>query len=142
MGNPLCMWFRYVEGNGYGSYPVCWLSAEVINDEMQTIGHFSCSDTILNQVYNSTYWGIMSNYKGMPCPCLALALPCPLINSSHAERQPWLGDRTIGVFRRKVICLTTGLCIQNWMRDICEAQRDRMYVPVLHLHFGITIRIM
>lgn len=109
--------FRYVEVTGMGHIQSADLSAEVISDEMQTIGHFSCSDTILNQVYNNAYWGIMSNYKGMPTDC-----------PQRNERQPWLGDRTMGSLGESYLFDNETL-YTKWMRDICEAQREDGCIP-------------
>ena len=73
--------FRYVEVKG----PATAIAACTVNDEMEQTGDFACSDSILNKVVRNARHGIASNYKGMP-------VDCPQRN----ERQPWLGDRTVG----------------------------------------------
>ena len=77
--------FRYVEVTGYPSPELTDFTGEVVSDEMEHLGTFSCSDSMLNRIYRNAYWGILSNYKGMP-------VDCPQRN----ERQPWLGDRVMG----------------------------------------------
>lgn len=109
--------FRFAEVTGLKNIQPSDFTAEVISDEMQTIGSFSCSDTILNKIYNNAYWGIMSNYKGMP-------VDCPQRN----ERQPWLGDRTMGSLGESYIFDNETL-YAKWMRDICEAQREDGCIP-------------
>ena len=79
---------------------------------MQTIGHFECADATLNQVMKNAWWGIYSNYKGMP-------VDCPQRN----ERQPWLGDRTMGSLGESFVFNNERL-YTKWMRDICESQRE------------------
>lgn len=79
---------------------------------MQTIGHFECADATLNQVMKNAWWGIYSNYKGMP-------VDCPQRN----ERQPWLGDRTVGSLGESFVFNNERL-YTKWMRDICESQRE------------------
>lgn len=77
--------FRYVEITGPVKYESSAIVAYAVGDKMRRTGHFACSDTLLNRVMENAYWGIRSNYKGMP-------VDCPQRN----ERQPWLGDRTAG----------------------------------------------
>lgn len=77
--------FRYVEISGYPNAKTEDFTAEVVDDEMAHTGTFTCSDETLNQVLRNAFWGIRSNYKGMP-------VDCPQRN----ERQPWLGDHAMG----------------------------------------------
>ncbi len=78
--------FRYVEITNYpGESTIDDFEGQVVFDDLQTIGSFHCSDSIINKIYTNAWWGIASNYKGMP-------LDCPQRN----ERQPWLGDRATG----------------------------------------------
>ena len=100
--------FRYAQVTG----PATNLHAYTISDEMTTTGEFECSDTTLNQVMKNAWWGIYSNYKGMP-------VDCPQRN----ERQPWLGDRTMGSLGESFLFDNERL-YTKWMRDICESQRE------------------
>lgn len=105
--------FRYVEIKG----KVSDVEACLVADEMQTIGHFACSDTILNKVVQNAWWGIADNYKGMP-------IDCP----QRDERQPWLGDRTVGSMGES-FCFNNERLYTKWMQDICEAQRSDGNIP-------------
>ncbi len=105
--------FRYVEIKG----DVSDVEAHLIADDMQTIGSFACSDTILNKVMQNAWWGIADNYKGMP-------IDCP----QRDERQPWLGDRTVGSLGESFFFDNERL-YTKWMRDICEAQRSDGNLP-------------
>ncbi len=104
--------FRYVEITGMKNARQDDFMAYTVDDEMKTIGTFSCSDTILNKVMKNAFWGIKGNYKGMP-------VDCPQRN----ERQPWLGDRTVGSLGESFIFDNERL-YTKWMRDICESQRE------------------
>ena len=73
--------FRYAQITG----PVKDVHAYNVSDNIRATGLFECSDTLLNKVMHNAWWGLYSNYKGMP-------VDCPQRN----ERQPWLGDRTMG----------------------------------------------
>ena len=100
--------FRYAQITG----PVTNVRAYTVSDAMTTTGHFECSDTILNKVMKNAWWGIFANYKGMP-------VDCPQRN----ERQPWLGDRTMGSLGESFLFDNERL-YTKWMRDICESQRE------------------
>ena len=100
--------FRYAQITG----PVKSVHAYTVSDDIQELGHFECSDTVLNKVMHNAWWGIYSNYKGMP-------VDCPQRN----ERQPWLGDRTMGSLGESFLFNNERL-YTKWMRDICESQRE------------------
>jgi len=61
--------------------------------------------------------GIAANYKGMPVDC-----------PQRDERQPWLGDRTVGSLGESFVADNERL-YTKWMRDICEAQRSDGCIP-------------
>ena len=109
--------FRYAEVIGLQHAKKDDFIAEVVADEVKTTGHFECSDTILNKVMQNAWWGVLDNYKGMP-------IDCP----QRDERQPWLGDRTMGSLGESFLFDNERL-YTKWMRDICEAQRTDGCIP-------------
>ena len=109
--------FKYAEIIGLKNATKDDFIAEVVADEMTATGHFECSDTILNKVMHNAWWGILDNYKGMPVDC-----------PQRDERQPWLGDRTMGALGESYLFDNERL-YTKWMRDICEAQRTDGCIP-------------
>lgn len=110
--------FRYVEVTGFsGKLTKENFTGEVVNDKMEVTGKFESSSSVINQVMKNAYWGIQGNYKGMP-------VDCPQRN----ERQPWLGDRTMGSFGESYIFENVQL-YSKWMDDIREAQREDGCIP-------------
>lgn len=109
--------FRYAEVSGYPDAKATDFTAEVVEDEMEHTGSFHCSDETLNSIVRNAFWGIRSNYKGMP-------VDCPQRN----ERQPWLGDRTMGCWGESMLFGNHAL-YAKWTRDICEAQREDGCIP-------------
>ena len=103
--------FRYAMITGNESATINDYEAQVVSDAMDITGTITTSNTVLNAVYKNAYWGILSNYKGMP-------VDCPQRN----ERQPWLGDRTVGAFGEAYLFGNERL-YAKWMRDIYESQR-------------------
>lgn len=104
--------FRYAQITGMSNVTADDFTALVVSDQMQTSGSFECSDPILNKVMKNAWWGVKTNYKGMP-------VDCPQRN----ERQPWLGDRTVGSLGESFLFDNERL-YSKWMRDICESQRE------------------
>ncbi|MBR0489779.1 MAG: family 78 glycoside hydrolase catalytic domain [Prevotella sp.] len=104
--------FRFIEVSGLRDAKIDDFQALVVSDRMAYTGQIETSDTILNKVLNNARWGILSNYKGMP-------VDCPQRN----ERQPWLGDRTVGSLGESFLFDNERL-YTKWMRDICESQRE------------------
>ena len=110
--------FRYVEVTGYPRTPsVNDFVGEVVYDDIQTIGSLETSNNIINQIHKNAYWGIRSNYKGMP-------IDCPQRN----ERQPWLGDRTMGAYGESFLFDNSRL-YAKWLNDIHDAQREEGNIP-------------
>lgn len=109
--------FRYAEIKGLKSLTEADIIGEVVSDDMEETGSFSCADTILNKVYHNAVWGIRDNYKGMPVDC-----------PQRDERQPWLGDRTRGCFGEAFVFNNNAL-YAKWARDIVEAQREDGCIP-------------
>ena len=110
--------FRYVEVTGYPGTPtINEFAGEVVYDDMSTIGSFQTSNDIINQIHRNAYWGINSNYKGMP-------IDCPQRN----ERQPWLGDRTMGAYGESFLFENSKL-YSKWLNDIHDAQRAEGNIP-------------
>lgn len=109
--------FRYAEVTGMPDAEPRDFAAVRVGDPVKRVGFFECSDTILNRVIQNAARGIRSNYKGMP-------VDCPQRN----ERQPWLGDRTVGALGETYLFDNAAL-YSKWVRDICEAQREDGCIP-------------
>ncbi len=110
--------FRYVEVTGFPGVPtVNNFTGKLVYDALETTGTFQSSNTTLNAVYKNAWWGIASNYKGMP-------IDCPQRN----ERQPWLGDRVIGAMGESYLFGNATL-YAKWMDDIQQSQTAEGAIP-------------
>lgn len=110
--------FRYVEITGFPGVPTVQdFDGRVVYDDMQTIGEFSTSNNTINQIHKNAYWGILSNYKGMP-------VDCPQRN----ERQPWLGDRSTGAYGESFLFDNSRL-YSKWLNDIEQSQKTDGSIP-------------
>jgi alpha-L-rhamnosidase len=110
--------FRYVEVSNYpGALRKEDIVGNDIYDDLRMTGNFTTSDTIINHIYQNAWWGISSNYKGMP-------IDCPQRN----ERMPWLGDRTIGSLGESFVFDNAKL-YAKWLNDIEQAQTSEGAIP-------------
>ena len=110
--------FRYVEITGFTGTPtINDFEGKLIYDALETTGSFQSSNSTLNTVYKNAWWGIASNYKGMP-------VDCPQRN----ERQPWLGDRVIGA-QGESFLFDNAKLYAKWMDDIQQSQTEEGSIP-------------
>lgn len=110
--------FRYVEVDGYPSnLEAADILGRFVYDEMTNIGTFHSSDALLNQIHQNAWWGIASNYKGIP-------IDCPQRN----ERQPWLGDRPTSAYGESFLFDNT-LLYSKWLEDIRLSQKEDGAIP-------------
>ncbi|MFI5132677.1 MAG: family 78 glycoside hydrolase catalytic domain, partial [Chitinophagales bacterium] len=110
--------FRYVEVTGFPGTPtIDDFEGKLVYDALETTGSFITSNSVINGIYKNAWWGIASNYKGMP-------VDCPQRN----ERQPWLGDRVIGALGESYVFGNANL-YAKWMDDIEQSQTEAGAIP-------------
>jgi alpha-L-rhamnosidase len=110
--------FRYVEITGWPGKPVPEnFEGHVVFDDLSTTGTFASSNETINAIHRNAWWGIASNYKGMP-------IDCPQRN----ERQPWLGDRAQGAYGESFLFNNASL-YAKWLNDIEQSQTDEGAIP-------------
>lgn len=110
--------FRYVEVSTFPGTPTLnQFEGKLVYDAIETTGSFQTSNDVLNRIYKNAWWGIASNYKGMP-------VDCPQRN----ERQPWLGDRTVGSQGESYMFNNASL-YAKWMQDIEDSQTEEGSIP-------------
>jgi alpha-L-rhamnosidase len=110
--------FRYVEITGFPGIPnINNFEGELVYDALETTGSFQTSNQTINSIYKNAWWGIASNYKGMP-------VDCPQRN----ERQPWLGDRVVGA-QGESFMFDNAKLYAKWMDDIEQSQTTEGAIP-------------
>lgn len=76
--------FRYVQIEGLSQKPeLDQFTGWLVRTDASRIGHFECSDSLLNKYYNVSMWTIEDNIQG-------LLSDCP-----HRERCAWMGDACV-----------------------------------------------
>lgn len=110
--------FRYVEVDGYpGEALTENFIGRLVYDEMETVGSFTSSNALLNQIHTNAWWGIASNYKSIP-------VDCPQRN----ERQAWLGDRPVSAYGENFLFDNANFYFK-WLEDIRLSQKEDGAIP-------------
>jgi alpha-L-rhamnosidase len=103
--------FRYVELTGFPGTPsLDALRGEVVRTAVGTVGSFSASKQILNQIQHLIYWSQTTNLFSIPTDC-----------DQRDERQGWLGDAQVTA-EEAMMNFDMAAFYTNFVRDIRDAQ--------------------
>lgn len=109
--------FQFAEITGCKELNAEDIVAEVVYDNFEENGSFECSNKTINHIFKNAWWGIASNYKGVPVDC-----------PQRDERQPWLGDHAMGTWAESFL-FDNGNMYAKWTDDMREAQREDGCIP-------------
>ena len=110
--------FQYVEVTGFPGTPRKEnFVGEFVADGLEETGRFESGHPVFDATYANAWRGILGNYKGVP-------VDCPQRN----ERQPWLGDRTMGCYGESYLFDVANF-YAKWADDIADAQRWDGAIP-------------
>ena len=81
-----------------------------MHSDLERIGHFSCSDDLLNQLHSNVVWGLRGNFVDVPTDC-----------PQRDERLGWTGD--LAVFAPTAAFLyDVQSFLQDWLLDLAVEQ--------------------
>lgn len=103
--------FRYVQVYGLQEPPKPeLLTGRVVHSDVKRIGKFTCSNDLMNRLYQNIIWTEKSNLHGLPTDC-----------PQRDERLGWLNDMTVrcecAMYNFRLIQLYS-----KWMQDIQDTQ--------------------
>lgn len=87
-----------------------------MHTDVKEIGHFSCSDTLVNKIYNAGIWSYLSNLYSIPTDC------------PHREKNGWTGDGHIGA-ETGLYNFDGILLYEKWIGDFIDEQRASGELP-------------
>ncbi len=112
--------FRYLEISGWpGKLTADDIEAVVISSDLPRTGLFSCSDPLINTLYDCVGWGMRSNFLDVPTDC-----------PQRDERYGWTGDT-------QVFCNTATFNVfapefySKWITDLNAQQSDDGTYPAI-----------
>jgi alpha-L-rhamnosidase len=99
--------FRYAELSG----AVDDLVAVVVHSDLERLGHFECSDELLNQLHRNVVWGARGNFLDVPTDC-----------PQRDERLGWTGDLAVFAPTAAYLFDMSGF-LRDWLADLAAEQR-------------------
>jgi alpha-L-rhamnosidase len=114
--------FRYVEVSGWASDSgdlLDCIEAVVVHTDMKRIGHFSCSDSLLNRLHENIVWSMRGNFVSIPTDC-----------PQRDERLGWTGDLALYAPTGSLIYDCTSM-LDGWLHNVHAEQRKHGGVPPL-----------
>ena len=105
--------FRYVEVTGFPGTPsLDSLRAQFVHTAVKTIGSFSASTQVLNDIQRVIRWSQLTNLMGVPTDC-----------DQRDERQGWMGDAH-ATAEEAMLNFDMAAFYTNFIRDIADAQGE------------------
>ena len=105
--------FRYVELTGLTAQPQLGdLTGRVFHSASPDAGMFTCSEPMLNKLWENILWTQRSNLHSIPTDC-----------PQRDERLGWMGDILIFV-QTGIFNLDMAAFFTKWVRDVRDAQAD------------------
>ena len=111
------MGFRYVLIEKWpGELDPDAITAIVVCSDMEKTAEFSCSDKLVNQLFENTLRSQEGNFIDLPTDC------------PHRERMGWTGDAQI-FCRTGATNYDTQAFFAKWLRDMCSSQKEDGSIP-------------
>ena len=109
--------FQYVEVSGIDYEPkLDDVSAMTLCTDVEDIGKFTCSDSLLDRVQHLCRWSTISNMHSIPTDC------------PHREKNGWTGDVSLSS-EQMLTNFGTRAFLAKWSRDMRIAQRPAGQIP-------------
>jgi alpha-L-rhamnosidase len=110
--------FRYIEVTGFPGTPgLQTIRGRLAHTAVDTIGSFSASTQILNDIQRAIWWTQLTNLFSIPTDC-----------DQRDERQGWMGDAQISA-EEAMLNFDMAAFYTNFIRDMRDAQGEDGTLP-------------
>ncbi len=109
--------FRYALIKINGKAEIKEITAEAMYSDLDKSGEFSCSDDIVNKIYNNALWGQRDNFLNVPTDC-----------PQRDERLGWTGDAQI-FCKSAMYNMNCKVFYEKYLADIRDAQLGNGVIP-------------
>lgn len=121
--------FRYVEMTGFPGTPTLDnLEGRVVHSSVETVGEFSCSNSLLNQIHRNILWTRLANLMSIPTDC-----------PQRDERLGWLGDALYAA-ETSIYNFDLATFNEKWASDLEDAQEETGNIPDVVPDVGVAER--
>lgn len=117
--------FRYVQIETDIDINPADFTAIAIYSNMEETGDFSCSNELVNKLFQNTRWSMKGNFLDLPTDC------------PTRERLGWTGDAQV-FFDTGAYLMDTSAFFRKWLRDMEDAQMKNGLIPAVFPHQGVA----
>lgn len=118
--------FRYVQVITKGNVDPAAFTAIAVYSDMEQTGKFTCSNALVNKLYQNTLWSMKGNFLELPTDC------------PTRERLGWTGDAQI-FFDTGAYLMDTAAFFRKWMTDMEDAQNKNGLLPAVLPYQGVDM---
>ena len=118
--------FRYVELHTDIEIDPEQFKAIAVYSNMEQTGEFSCSNPLVNKLYNNTVWSMKGNFLDLPTDC------------PTRERLGWTGDAQI-FFKTGSYMMNIAPFFRKWLQDMEDAQMKNGLLPAVFPYQGVDM---
>lgn len=111
--------FQYAELTTSGNVEIIDIIAEAMYSDLKSSGSFSCSDEIVNKVYQNALWGQRDNFLNVPTDC-----------PQRDERLGWTGDAQI-FCQSAMFNMDCRKFFAKYLSDVRDEQLGNGLIPVV-----------
>jgi len=109
--------FRYVELSGFPGKPTKEaLRAVFFHSAVPVTGRFTCSNPLLNRIWEAARWSYLGNLQGIPTDC------------PHREKNGWTGDAHLAA-EQAMFNYFPGAVYAKWLNDLADEQQPDGRLP-------------
>lgn len=106
--------FRYVAVSGAPEDFA--IEARVVHTDLPSVGEFSCSDDLLNQIHSACRQSTLTNFVSVPTDC------------PHREQNGWTGDALLSC-EQALMNFDMNAAYAKWLNDFRDVQRPSGQLP-------------
>lgn len=111
--------FQFAELTTSGKVEIIDITAEAMYSDLKSSGSFSCSDELVNKVYQNALWGQRDNFLNVPTDC-----------PQRDERLGWTGDAQI-FCQSAMFNMDCRKFFAKYLSDVRDEQLGNGLIPVV-----------
>jgi alpha-L-rhamnosidase len=119
--------FRYVEISTMDhSAEIPLIEGIALYSDLERTGQFSCSEPLLDRLFENIEWGMKGNFLEVPTDC-----------PQRDERMGWTGDAQVFISTACFLRDVRGF-FHKWSLDVADAQQPSGLIPIVAPHANAT----